>query len=59
MKYVITERKPAYFVWTYEVEAENENQAYMAVLDGVIEPIDYQVEAIEGEEIEHDIEEIK
>jgi hypothetical protein len=59
MKYLITERKPAYFVWTYEVEAENEEQAYMAILDGAIEPIDYQVEAVDFADIEHDIEEIK
>lgn len=59
MKYKITERKPAYFVWTYEVEAENEEQAYMAVFDGAVEPVDYQVEAIDYEDIEHDIEELK
>jgi hypothetical protein len=57
MKYIITERKPAYFVWTYKVEAEDEDQAYMAVFNGVVEPIDYQVEAIDNEEIEYDIEE--
>ena len=59
MKYTITERRPAYFVWTYEVEAENEDRAYDAVLSGAVEPVDYQVEAVEYEEIEFDIEENK
>ena len=58
MKYVITERKPAYFVWTYEVEAEDENQALHAVMDGAVEPVDYQVTPIEGEDVEINIEDI-
>lgn len=58
MKYLITERKPAYFVWTYEVEADNEEQAYMAVLDGAVEPTDYQIEEVPYEDIEHFVEEI-
>lgn len=56
MKFTITERKPAYFVWTYEVEAKDENEAYMAVFNGAVEPTDYQVEPVDGVEIEYDIE---
>ena len=58
MKYLIKEYKPAYYVWTYEVEAENENQAYNAVFDGAVEPLSTQTIIEEDVETQYEIDEI-
>ena len=40
--YVIKETKPAWNIWTYEVEAANEEEALVAVVSGDTEPVNYE-----------------
>lgn len=43
-KFIITETKPATVVWSYEVEAEDLNQALLKVMEGEVEPTDFDTE---------------
>ena len=45
-KFIITETRPATAVWTYEVEAESQTEAYAMVFD------EYSVQPVS---LEHDI----
>jgi len=57
MKYTITETRKANVIWIYEVEANDEEQALHAVMDGAIEALDYITEEIEDSEVEYNVEE--
>jgi hypothetical protein len=57
MKFIITERRPQVFVYTYEVEAENEQEAFEIVWNCNIEPVNYQTEEIDYDEVDYDIRE--
>lgn len=44
-KFIITETRPVTAVWTYEVEAENEQDALEQVFtDGKVELLNYEIE---------------
>ena len=45
-KFTIIEQVPALVEYTYEVEAENEDDALELVSSGLIDSIDYKVETI-------------
>ncbi len=40
--YVIKETKPAWNIWTYEVEADNEEEALETVMEGDVDPVNYE-----------------
>lgn len=46
MKYIIEKQYPVMATWTYEVEAESEEEAMEQVLKGDIEPQTYITEPI-------------
>jgi len=43
-KFTIKETRPATYIWYYEVEAENENEALEKVFEGLEDPINADVE---------------
>jgi hypothetical protein len=43
-KYTIIETRPALCTWTFEVEAETEEEALRMVEDGEVDPDDYDVD---------------
>ena len=55
-RFIITEARPATYYWTYEVEAEDENEALMMVMNDEVEPMNSDVEIDEDAEGEYDIE---
>jgi hypothetical protein len=49
-KYSIQQSAPAFQYWYYEVEADSEDEALELVLNGEVDPIDYDVETASGED---------
>jgi hypothetical protein len=45
-KFTIIEQVPAIVEYTYEVEAENEDDAMEIIMNGMTDSIDYKVETI-------------
>jgi hypothetical protein len=45
-KFIIEEQVPALVTYTYEVEAENEDDAMEIVMSGMIDSIEYKVDTI-------------
>jgi hypothetical protein len=45
-KFIIEEQVPALVTYTYEVEAENEDDAIEIIMNGMTDSIDYKVETI-------------
>jgi len=45
-KFTIIEQGPAMVEYTYEVEAENEDDAMEIIMNGMTDSIDYKVETI-------------
>ena len=45
-KFTIIEQVPAMVEYTYEVEAENEDDAIEIIMNGMTDSIDYKVETI-------------
>ena len=43
-KYIITETRHVEAIWTYEVEAENEQDALEQVFTGKAEVVNYEIE---------------
>jgi hypothetical protein len=43
-KFTIKETRPATYIWYYEVEAENEQEALEKVFEGLEGPVDTDVE---------------
>jgi hypothetical protein len=43
-KFIITETRPVESVWTYEIEAENEQDALEQVFTGKAEVVNYEIE---------------
>jgi hypothetical protein len=56
-KFIITETKPAVYTWTYEVIAENEQQAIQMVKHGEVDPIEFGNDCELSEDGEYQIEE--
>jgi hypothetical protein len=50
-KFTIIEQIPALVEYTYEVEAENEDDALELVSSGMIEPVEYTVDTIYDDDI--------
>lgn len=42
--FIVTEIKPVTAIWTYEVEANSEQEALEIVLKGNIQPIDQEID---------------
>jgi len=42
-KFIITESRPATYIWTYEVEAEDQNEALQKVFNGDVEIVDTEI----------------
>jgi hypothetical protein len=42
--FIVTEIKPVTAIWTYEVEANSEQEALEMVLKGNIQPIDQEID---------------
>lgn len=57
-RFYVTERVPCVQVWTYEVEAETEEDAIKQVIDGVAEVVESTIEGHDYEEGDFDVEEI-
>jgi len=55
MKFIITERRPQVFIYTYEVEAENEQQAFELVWSGAAIYTDHEIEEVDYDEVDYDI----
>ena len=56
-KFIVTETKTVQQIWTYEVEAEDQNEALMKVFDEEVEADDYRIVNME-EDSEFEVEEI-
>jgi len=56
-RFIVTERVPCVQIWTYEVEAETEEDAIKQVIDGVAEVEESNVEGHDYEESEYEVEE--
>jgi len=56
-KFIIKEFKPVYAIWTYEVEAADEEEAYEKVFSGEAQPSDYETQDNYSADSEFDIEE--
>jgi hypothetical protein len=54
--FTVVERKPAYQVFVYEIEAENEEQAKMIARDKDVEVVEYDIEYETGEPSTFEIE---
>lgn len=54
--FTIVETKPSVSFYTYEVEAETEQEALELVKCGQVEPYDYTVETSYGEDSIYDVE---
>ena len=57
-KFIITETRPATYKWIYEVEAESQDKAVEMVMDGMILPINSDVDAYTADESEFKIQEV-
>ena len=57
-KFIITETRPAVAIFTYEVEAEDQNQALEMVFNGDVESIDYESEPNYDYDGNYEVEEI-
>ena len=61
-KYTIIETHPALQVWTFEVEANSEEEAIQMIENGDVDPEDYEVDDNYSDTIEYivqDVEEVK
>jgi hypothetical protein len=56
-KFIITETRPAVSVWTYEVEAEDQNQALEMVFNGRADVISQDIEHNYIHDSEYEVEE--
>lgn len=54
-KFTIIETRPATYTWYYEVEAENENEALDQVFEGLVDPVNSDVEASDYEDSEYEV----
>ena len=54
---IITESRPAVAVWTYEVEAEDQNQALEMVFNGEVDVIDHDIDPNYSHDGEYEVEE--
>ena len=57
-RFYVTERVPCVQIWTYEVEAETEEDAIKQVTDGVAEVVESTIEGHDYEESEYEVEEV-
>ena len=57
-RFTIKETAPCVQVWTYEVEAETEEDAIKQVIDGVAEVVESTIEGHDYEENEYEVEEV-
>lgn len=60
-KYTIIETRPALQIWTFEVEANSEEEALRMVENGDVDPEDYEVDdgySCDSEYIVQDVEEV-
>ena len=57
-KFIITESRPAVYYFTYEVEAEDQNQALEKVLSGEVDVMDTDIEPDYSADGEYEVEEI-
>jgi hypothetical protein len=58
-KIIVTERVPCFQIWTYEVEAETEEDAIKQVIAGTAEVVESIVEEHEDDDISDDIVELE
>lgn len=56
-KIIVTERVPCFQIWTYEVEAETEEDAIKQVIAGTAEVVESIVEEYDYDESEYKVEE--
>lgn len=57
-RFIVTERVPCVQIWTYEVEAETEEDAIKQVIAGTAEVEESNVEGHDYEESEYEVEEV-
>jgi hypothetical protein len=57
-KFTITESRPATKYWTYEVEAETEEQAIALIMDRYIDPIYKDTKVADDDMSEFNVEEV-
>lgn len=57
-KFIITESRPATYIFIYEVEAEDQNQALEKVFSGEVDVMDTDIEPNYSADGEYEIEEI-
>jgi hypothetical protein len=55
-KFTITETVPCVQIWTYEVEATNQSEALLMVINGKVEATDTIVDEYDYDETQYDIE---
>jgi hypothetical protein len=55
-KFTITETVPCVQIWTYEVEATNQSEALLMVINGEVEATDTIVDEHDYDETQYDIE---
>jgi hypothetical protein len=55
-KFTITETVPCVQIWTYEVEAANEEEAELMVINGKVEATNTIVDEYDYDETQYDIE---
>ena len=58
-RFTIKETAPCVQVWTYEVEAETEEDAIKKVIDGVAEVVESTIEGHDYDDISDDIVELE
>lgn len=55
-KFTIIESKPSIQVWSYEVEAESQEEAIEKIMDGLVDHDDYWVDEDPFERFEYEVE---
>jgi hypothetical protein len=58
-KFIITETRPVEAVWTYEVEAENEQEAMEMIYTGQAEATNHEIQDMDKEDSQFDVIEIE
>lgn len=53
--FIITETRPATYIWKYEVEAEDENEAMFKIMNGDIEPVSSSTEVWEDVDSDYEV----
>ena len=58
-KFIITETRPVEAVWTYEVEAENEQEAMEMIYTGQAEATNHEIQDMDKEDSQFDVIEVE